>query len=129
MIPAWKSLREHPSPLSTAFFSTANLDRVQAGLVEEVRRTTGLPVTRQSDTQMGIIMLYVYRESGAQPMPVGVEAQVGVLNAKAIALAAPVVAAGAKHHLAYLRDRETPLDILPRGTLSSTRGTGPLLLK
>lgn len=117
---AFKSLRVADTPLSMAFFSTANVNLLQSTLAERVRRATGYAVSRQSDEDLGLVMKYMFAEYGDITKPVATE--VSRLNAMVLAVVVPQVMSAITQHLHFLRTHEKPIDPLPRAVSTSRKG-------
>jgi hypothetical protein len=117
-----KSLYMNKTPLITAYFSKANLDAVQASIVNKVRELTKYQIGRQSDDEVLIVMRAVFADH-ATHNPRDVVAEVSRLNRGVLAAIIDNVISGISARLAYLRDSSrmrTPID---RGAATSTKGT------
>lgn len=116
-----KSLHMNRSPLISAYFSNANLDRVQRSIVDKVLELTKFQIGRQSDDEVLIVMRAVFADR-ATNNPRDVNAEVARLNAGVLAAVLDNVISGISARLAYLRDASrmrTPID---RGAATSTKG-------
>lgn len=116
-----KTLYLAKTPLIEAFFSTRNLDRVQAMLVAEVKRLTKLQISRQSDQEVLIVMRAIFADH-ATHNPRDLGAEVERLNRGVIGATIDGVISGITARLAYIRDASrmrTPID---RGAATSTKG-------
>lgn len=116
-----KTLYMAKTPLIEAFFSTQNLDRVQAMLVAEVKRLTKLQISRQSDEEVLIVMRAIFADH-ATHNPRDLGAEVERLNRGVIGATIDGVISGITARLAYIRDASrmrTPID---RGAATSTKG-------
>jgi hypothetical protein len=117
-----KSLYVNKSPLIAAYFSKANLDRVQAGIVNKVFELTKYQIGRQSDDEVLIVMRAIFADH-ATNNPRDVAAEVDRLNRGVLAAVIDNVISGISARLAYLRDASrmrTPID---RGAATSIKGT------
>ncbi len=117
-----RSMHVQETPLSSAFFSVANVNALQSGLRDAIRRRTSYAIDRQSDDSLLTIMRYVFVRDGRGVVP-DVKAEVARLNALVLAEAAPIVAAGLAQYLAYVRDASRLPNPLPRAQQTSIKGS------
>lgn len=120
-----RSTHLQPTETARAFFSKANIDRVQRALQKTIKKHMGATIDRQSDEQLLIVMRYVYMQQGAN---YGCDAEVDRLNALVLKEIVPQVAAGLSQYVGYLRDASTLPVPLARGQATSIRGTKTLEL-
>lgn len=118
---ALRAIHQVSSPLNTAFFSRANMDRLQTEMRETVRRNTGQVIGRQSDTELLTIMRYVYMDN-ANEDPRDVNAEMSRLNALVLAQAVPIVTTGVLQYVAYVKELNSPWEPPPRGVNASIKG-------
>ena len=117
-----RTLNQRPTPMNTAFFSQDNVDALQAELARSVRSQTGLSIGRQDDAAMLTIMRAIYMREGAFA-PADVRAEVARLDRLVLTEAVPITASGAIQHIAYLRQKFGPVELLPPSVNTSTKGT------
>ena len=116
------TLRELPSPLSEAFFSDANVARIQADLITQVARRMQYKITSQKRGEVLNVMIYLYNNSDLNQYT-NVAQQVTDLNDRALRILVELTITGIKQYLTNLRDSynvPTPLQ-LPQST--SVAGT------
>lgn len=116
-----RSIREVPTALNMAFFGNANVDAIQAELAAVLRARLGVDISRQSDEQLLILMRSVYAQHSSN-RTADVQSEVYRLNGMVLAEAVPLVGAGLRQHLVYLRDASRLPEPIPRGLQTSIRG-------
>lgn len=114
-----RSLGETDTPLNRAFFSQANLDMLQRALVQRAREKLHTRISRQSDTDMLLLMRRVYLETASNPTPhatpkarAKVLAEVARLNELVVHRAEDMVSRNIVRHVLYRRSLAQPL-VLP----------------
>lgn len=100
-----KSLHRAPDPLSSAFFSAANIARIQGDLRTIILHKTGFTIGNQSNESLVTIMRAMYALHATQNS--SVDAEVRRLNAIVLAEIAPMVGTGISQYLGYLHDAST----------------------
>lgn len=114
------SIHQCASPLSNAFFSAVNIERIQTQLRIVVREKTGHVIDRQSDEQIVIVMramyvLYAYHGQDVEP-------EVRRLNAIVLSQLAPMVGTGVSQYFGYLRDASQMATPMERPKNMSVKG-------
>jgi len=121
------SLRVQRTPLNMAFFSRANVDRVQADIRCVIQNKLGYGISRQSDDQLLIVMRAVYMQDGDQSPPDS-RAELVRLNGIVVAQCAPIIASNIKQFLGYLEDASRIPAPLERGINTSIKGSNTAIL-
>lgn len=121
------SLRVQRTPLNMAFFSRANVDRIQADIRCVIRRKLGYGISRQSDDQLLIVMRAVYMQDGDQSPP-DPRAELERLNGIVVAQCAPIIASNIKQFLGYLEDASRIPAPLERGINTSIKGSNTAII-
>lgn len=93
------------NPLLDAFVSEENMDLLQARIVREVKRRTGLTISRQSDRDLLGIMNATYHERAntACGLPT-ISQEVERLNGIVLSDTVPIVLNGIHSYMLYVRD-------------------------
>jgi hypothetical protein len=93
------------TPLNSVFFSEANLDKLQAGIQEQVFLMSGSKhrIDRQSDTDLKLIMRSYYL-SFAKNNPETIAEDLEDLNRRVIGFASAKIYSELDFHLFYLKD-------------------------
>lgn len=115
-----RSTHLQATPLSTAFFSSANIERLQSRLRDIIRQKTGYVIDRQSDEQLLIVMRYVFMQSARHE---GGAREVRRLNELVLVEIVPQVGSGLAQYLGYLKDASRMYTPMPRGQATSVKGT------
>lgn len=111
------------SPLSAAFFSKENMNRIQVELRDRIRCKTGQTIDRQSEEHLLVIMRALYALHAQNPAETSaVPAEVARLNEIVLADIVPMVASNLAAYLGYVRDASTLPAPLERGMNTSRRG-------
>lgn len=121
------SLRVQRTPLNMAFFSRANVDRIQSDLRCVIRKKLGYGISRQSDDQLLIVMRAVYMQDGDQS-PSDPRTELQRLNGIVVAQCAPIVASNIKQFLGYLEDASRIPAPLERGINTSIKGSNTAII-
>lgn len=106
-------------PMSTVFFSKANVDELQTRLAQAVKARTGYLIDRQSDTELLGIMRGVYEAFSKHS---GGKKEIARLNEIVLEIVIDQVVAGVEGYLGYLKDASTMPEPLDRGTFASIKG-------
>lgn len=126
------SLRVQRTPLNMAFFSRANVDRIQADIRCVIQRKLGYGISRQSDDQLLIVMRAVYMQDGEAERTVGgppdPRAELSRLNGIVVAQCAPIIASNIKQFLGYLEDASRIPAPLERGINTSIKGSNTAII-
>ena len=97
------------TPVSEAFFSAENVERIQILLrkgVYDRSQPKGYVIDRQSADELKIIMRAIYYQY-ARNMPRDIASQVNDLNKKVIDWSVPHILSAVDHHEYYLKDIST----------------------
>lgn len=121
------SLRVQRTPLNMAFFSRANVDRIQADIRCVIQKKLGYGISRQSDDQLLIVMRAVYMQDGDQSPP-DPRAELSRLNGIVVAQCAPIIASNIKQFLGYLEDASRIPAPLERGINTSIKGSNTAII-
>jgi hypothetical protein len=109
-----RGLHREETPLSTLFFSTRNVLRVQCMLKEAVRKETGgkIEIAEQDASDLQMSMQTIFDES-SQNIQTGVAEQVAALDYAFVDKFLPIIITNIKQELGYRRDinqRPVPMD-------------------
>jgi len=105
------------TPLNSAFFQQANLERIQAMLRKQFKDETGLSIDRQNPRDVMTFMRYVYINNAINPYE-NVSAQMTRMNQQVVDKMLPQVREGVSSYILYIRDASTGYvpNVLPRNT-------------
>lgn len=117
-----RTLHLQPNTLTDAYFSTANIARMQQMLTAEVKRRTGFVIGPQSADELLIIMRGIYADY-ADRTARDVATEVARLDRIVLSRVIDRVIANMTGYLAYLRDASRPREPIPHGVTTSTKGT------
>ncbi|KAG1656962.1 hypothetical protein FOA52_004348 [Chlamydomonas sp. UWO 241] len=109
------------TPLSNAFFAPGNVDRLQALIDKGVECGGGGVIGPQSNDELFIIMRAVFLQE-ARHSPDDVPGQVAELDARVAGIAVPQIVKTKRAHETYIKDRDRPYTLLPRGASTSSKG-------
>lgn len=112
------------NPVSSLFFSRKNVDVLQDGIRYGVYKATNgtYVISRQSDTELQIIMREVYMQHG-KFIPYNVIDQVRDLNAHVLDFCIPRIVQEINMYQKYKHDIGTPRHIIDRGEFVSSKGS------
>jgi hypothetical protein len=96
--------RQIDNPLLQSFVSDENMDLLQNRIIEEVKRRTGLRISRQSDRDLLGIMNATYHERANTMCGLPTELEVRRLNDVVLEEAMPIVLNGMHSYMLYVRD-------------------------
>ena len=119
---------EQPNLLNRVFFSKANMDIIQYRLKKFVywetwkQSGTHYVIQPQSDTQLVVIMKYVY-ETYAKHLPFKIKEQVDELDELVIKEAGPETVSEVLAHVGYLKHITNPIETIDRPKNLSSKGT------
>ena len=65
--PILNTMHQAPSPLSNAFFSPQNMNKIQNSIRSSIKSETGLNIDRQNDDDLSTIMRYIYITNSLNP--------------------------------------------------------------
>lgn len=122
---------QEATPLAALFFSRLNLDALQQGLRYRVYiESDGQHViSRQSDTELEVVMRSIFLQEARNDPTVDVVAQVRELNAKVLAFSVPRVLSEIEQYTAFQRDISALPQPLARGEMATNKGTRVLDLR
>jgi hypothetical protein len=123
MAPMLRTLGQAESALATAFFDPTNVERVNFGLREAIRRRTGYVIEPQRWEDLLVVMRATY-VLNARHLECHVAQQLAELNELVIAQCMPMVARGIEQRVGYLRDASQMHTPLSYGESSSEKGLG-----
>lgn len=106
--PILNTMRQAPSPLNNAFFSTQNMNKIQNSIRSSVKSETGLSIDRQNDDDLATIMRYIYITNSLNP-GADVTSQVMLMNQRTKDKAMTQVRTGLAERIGYLRDIVEPI--------------------
>jgi hypothetical protein len=111
------SMHKTTTPLNSAFFQQANLERIQAMLRNQFKDETGLSIDRQNPRDVMTFMRYVYINNAINPYE-NVSAQMTRMNQQVVDKMLPQVREGVSSYILYIRDASTGYvpNVLPRNT-------------
>jgi hypothetical protein len=118
------------TPLSDLFFSSRNIDALQRGMRNVVLNESKgkYTIDRQSDTELQVVMRGIFFEH-AHFLPYDVVGQVQELNKRVLEYVVPRIINEIEMYLKYQYDVTTLPVPLPRGQISSMKGSRTLEIK
>lgn len=114
-------LRVCETPLSRAFFSVKNVNRIQTRLRNAVKEESGHAIDRQSDREIVSIMRSVYEAFGQNTGHADPK-EVRRLNDIVLDITVDQVTSGIQGYLQYIQDASTMPEPLSRGQFASIKG-------
>ena len=111
------SMHKTTTPLNSAFFQQANLERIQAMLRNQFKDETGLSIDRQNPRDVMTFMRYVYINNAINPYE-NISTQMTRMNQQVVDKMLPQVREGVSSYILYIRDASTGYvpNALPRNT-------------
>lgn len=109
------TLREDKSERNVAFFNKENMDRIQCGIINQVRKK-GYEISRQSDIHLATIMQYVYNVHERNYH------DISKMNKIVLQIVVPMIVSNIKQHIQWNKDRQLSLKPMDRGTVTSVKG-------
>lgn len=121
---------QEQSPLSRAFFSAENINRIQRGIIRGVYHASKgkYRIGNQSNTELAQIMRALYLQN-ARNLPTNIEKQVSDLNKYVIDFAVRDIMPKAEFHFHYLKDISSMPVPLAHSVNTSVTGTRTLEFK
>lgn len=119
-----------PTPLSNLFFSDLNIDALQSGLKNRILNLSEgkYSISRQSDTELKIIMRSIYLQHAKHYTYIPINEQVRDLNKIILDWCAPRILSNIKQQQKYLDDiSQLPMP-LSRPEMKTMKGTKQLEL-
>lgn len=107
--------------LNQAYFSDKNINIVQNAIRYEVWKQTGQKVSKQSTTELIIVMRSIYFQHGKN-LPDDIPEQISDLNELVVQAVIPKILSNLTQYTAYLEKINGPLDPIPRSIDTSTTG-------
>jgi hypothetical protein len=101
-----------PSPLTDAFFSDFNREKIHSAIIKAVRDKTGYTIDRQNDGDLQALMRSVFVDM-ATDVTTNVRQQVDAMNKQVVVQALQPIQSGILQQLVYLKDissNPVPLD-------------------
>lgn len=116
---------QETSPLSRVFFSKENMDRLQTLIRYNVNLETGLVISKQSETELAVVMRAMYLQYSMNINHSFTE-QIKQLNELVLRYAVPQITSEAKQYQGYLEEiQRNPVPIVHSVNVSS-KGTKTL---
>ena len=109
-----------PTPLTNAYFSTFNINRIHNDIQVNVGRLTGVGVQRQNDSDLLVLMRAVLFDSRA--LDTNNVSQVSGLNDNVVARAVQQITTGMLSQSMYMRDINSNLQVMPTPVNTSSTG-------
>lgn len=119
---ACKELCRQPTLLLAAFFSRANIARLQRDIKEQIGRRMGYGIEDQSEDVLWQVMVRVY-EWYSTMSDLRIPEQIDALNSEVLKVVLPNIAVNIKQDLHYKRTLAGPSTQLPLPQISSRKGT------
>lgn len=121
---------QEQSPLSRAFFSAANINRIQKGIIDGVSEASkgAYKIGNQSNTELAIIMRSTYLQN-ALNLSKNINSQVAQLNKMVIDYSVRKIIPAIELYLYYLKDAGNNPIPLSQPVNTSVTGTRSLELK
>lgn len=108
------------NPVLELFMSQRNIDVIHEAIIDRIKKTTGVTISKQSERDILGIMTNVYNEHGNTKCPASVPDEVRKLNGVALAECVAHVKSGILMHLQYLHDASTLPVPIDRSTPTTT---------
>jgi hypothetical protein len=120
-----ETLKQCPTPLNNLFFSEFNVNLVNRGVRENVKKMTGVSIDYQNSGDLFAIMRVVFISNASDPYG-DTCTQVKAMNQIAIKQASAQVLTGRSQYMGYLRDASATLNLMnnPQNTSSAGLGMG-----
>ena len=115
-----------PNKLTAAYFSKANLDYIQQQIINGISQQ-GYKITRQSDTQVQIVMRSIYFQFGKnnnQPL----QTQLDELNNLVIDECIRIIIPNIQQYQGYIRDVTNPIPTIPNSQSTTIKGSNTFSL-
>lgn len=115
--------------ISNEFFSQKNIDEIHKIIRFMVYDQSGMIVSRQTDDDLLIIMMSMYKQYCTFPVAPNanqIKKEIDMLNMYVIRDAVPIIISNAKSHVGYLKDASSIPDPIPRPLAMSNTGTKEL---
>ena len=110
-----------PNKLTAAYFSKRNLDYIQAQIIAGIKTQFQRDITRQSDTQVQIVMRSIYFQFGKNNnMPL--QTQLNELNNLVIAECIRIIGPNIQQYEGYIRDVTNPIPTIPLPESATNKG-------
>jgi hypothetical protein len=120
-----ETLKQCPTPLNKLFFSEFNVNLVNRGVRENVKKMTGVSIDYQNSGDLFALMRVVFISNASDPYG-DTCSQVQAMNKIAIKQASAQVMTGLTQYMGYLRDASSSLNLMtnPQNTSSAGLGMG-----
>jgi hypothetical protein len=110
-----------PNKLTATYFSKSNLDKIQSEIIKQVKEKNGKDITRQSDTQVQIIMRSIYLQFGKNNRT-PLKSQLEELNNLVVEECVRIILPNIEQYSGYIRDITNPIPTVPIPESSSNKG-------
>lgn len=114
--------------VSRLFFSDLNVDVIQTAIIDTVKQITGKEISRQSDSELFLIMRSIYLQY-ARNDPNNFVPEVRSLNTRVVEYCIDVVVANLSQYLRYIQEVGRVPVPQERGAFISSAGSKTLELK
>jgi hypothetical protein len=110
--------------LSKKFFSKQNIDKIQKSISDSVYSESGNQhrISRQSDTQIQIIMRSTYLKYSKNSTQIDIQIQINDLNRIVVKDCVSIILPNILQYLGYRRDIGKPREIMPHATPITNKG-------
>jgi hypothetical protein len=116
-----------PNKLTVAYFSKKNLDYIQQQIIDGIKNQYGQDISRQSDTQVQIVMRSIYFQFGKNNnLPL--QTQLDELNKLVIAECIRIIYPNILQYQGYIRDVTNPIPTVPLPVSSNITGSNTFSL-
>lgn len=110
-----------PNKLTSTYFSKRNLDYIQSQIIAGIKEQFQRDITRQSDTQVQIVMRSIYFQFGKNNnMPL--QTQLDELNNLVIAECIRIIGPNIQQYEGYIRDVTNPIPTIPLPESATNKG-------
>jgi hypothetical protein len=118
------------TPLIKNYFSDRNIDIIQLSLIKNVKKNTGLTISKQSCNEVFTIMSYVYSNFGHNMVSqIKVVEETERLNMRVLNELVPMVSSNALQYVQYIKDISTLPTPIDHGQSTSNKGNYSLEYK
>ena len=127
---ALTNFRIQNSPIIELFFADSNIDVVQKKLARDVYRETGQSISRQSCSEIFIVMSYVFANNAKHyTNPTYIHKHVQLMNELVLGELVPMVSSNVKQYVQYIKDISTLPVPIDHGQSTSIKGNNSLKLQ
>lgn len=114
------------TPVSNAFFCNTNLDALQGEIARRVKEYCGRSISRQSDTEVLVVMRSVYLQYGMNASETDILPEIRMLNHRVLEYCVPNIISNLVQYDRYLTEVgrvPAPLELATNTSLAGTRGS------